>query len=302
MDLRHLQYFSEIVKSDFNLSKASKNLHLSQPALSQIIKNFEVEENVLLFERYKGRLQNLTPAGERFYANTQSLLHEYEVMMDELREDSVQFKGKIRIGIPPLVLGIVFADVIAQLLMDNPDIKVEIVEQGAYELRRMLILQELDFAILLQPTNINADLITEYVLQDNELIAFMNNENPLASKEMLTWQDLQHQPLSIFNDTFMIHHKIIKKLEEEKIQASRLITASSWDFLLLSTRNSDLITILPGPIAPVINHNGIVCRSFHNPITWKVVLCHPKKERRSYIDKHVLNYILDYFNKQTISV
>ncbi len=38
MDIKQLKYFVEIVKSGFNLSIASKTLHISQPALSQIIK------------------------------------------------------------------------------------------------------------------------------------------------------------------------------------------------------------------------------------------------------------------------
>ena len=74
----------------------------------------EESEDVYLFERYKGRLNGLTPAGERFYVNAEHIINEYKNMMEDLREDSVQFKGKVRIGIPPLILGIAFSDVVAQ--------------------------------------------------------------------------------------------------------------------------------------------------------------------------------------------
>ncbi|WKK92111.1 LysR family transcriptional regulator [Clostridioides difficile] len=230
MDIKQLKYFVEIVKSGFNLSIASKTLHISQPALSQIIKNFEESEDVYLFERYKGRLNGLTPAGERFYVNAEHIINEYKNMMEDLREDSVQFKGKVRIGIPPLILGIAFSDVVAQLVANNPDIEFDIVEKGAYDLNRMLILQELDYAVLLHPHKIDKSVVTEHVLQEDELTAFLNINHPLAKKDKIDWNDLNEQLLAIFNPTFMIHHKLMQKFTDENVKLKRYIMSGSWDF------------------------------------------------------------------------
>lgn len=46
MDIRHLRYFVSIVDNDFNLSRASQNLYVSQPALSMMITEFENRENI----------------------------------------------------------------------------------------------------------------------------------------------------------------------------------------------------------------------------------------------------------------
>lgn len=43
MDITQLKYFVCIVESDYNLSAASKKLHISQPALTQYIRKFEDE-------------------------------------------------------------------------------------------------------------------------------------------------------------------------------------------------------------------------------------------------------------------
>ncbi|MWN05398.1 LysR family transcriptional regulator [Gilliamella sp. Pas-s95] len=298
MDIRHLQYFVAIVKADFNLSLAAKRLYISQPALSQFIKQFEDSEKVDLFERYKGRLQGLTPTGELFYEQVKQLLLQYNSMLTAIREDAGQLKGKVRIGIPPLILGAVFSDIIADLIINHPNIEVEIIEKGAYELGRMFMVDELDFAILLDPTNINPSIIDEHLIQQSELSVFFHREHPLAEKEKLTWLDLNDQMLAIFEPSFMIHHKLMKKFSEYNIQPQKCTMSASWDFLLLLATNSKFLTILPSPILDIYSNHNIVERRFVDPIDWKVLLCHPKKDRYSKLHQYVFNYMLSYFKNK----
>ncbi|QIQ22043.1 LysR family transcriptional regulator [Zophobihabitans entericus] len=297
MDIRQLEYFVEVVKSDFNLSLAAKRLYISQPALSQFIKAFEENENIYLFERYKGRLQGLTPTGEIFYDNAKAILNQYNMMLTSIREDSTQMKGKVRIGIPPLILGVVFADVIAQLVINNPNIEFEIIEKGAYELSKMFMVDELDFAILLDPTNINPEIIDQHLLKQDELTAFFNHNNPLATKEQLEWSDLNNQMMAILDPSFIIHHKLQKKFTEYSVKPKKCTMSSSWDFLMLIARNSDFITVLPSPVHDFHLDKNIIEKRFNDPIYWRVLLCRPKKPRYDRVHQYVFEYILDYFAK-----
>ncbi|XKM14487.1 LysR family transcriptional regulator [Orbaceae bacterium ac157xtp] len=295
MDIRHLEYFVEVIKSNFNLSIAAKKLYISQPALSQLIKSFEQQENIELFERYKGRLKGLTPAGEIFYENTKKILHQYHTMLTEIREDSGRLKGKIRIGIPPLILGVVFADVIAQLIINHPDIEVEIVEKGAYELSKMFMVDELDFAILLDPTNINPDIIDEHLIHQDELSAFMNQNHELAQKETLNWQDLNNKLMAILDPTFIIQHKLQKKFNEYGVKPQKTTMSASWDFLMLIVKNSSFITVLPSPVHDFYFDKNIIEKRFKSPISWNVLLCRPKREHYNRVNQFVFDYILNYF-------
>ena len=74
MDITQLKYFVCIVESDYNLSAASKKLHISQPALTQYIRKFEDEEGIELFTRMSGRLNGLTVSGENFYSNAKIVI------------------------------------------------------------------------------------------------------------------------------------------------------------------------------------------------------------------------------------
>lgn len=299
MDIRQFRYFIEVVKCQFNLSLAAKKLYISQPALSQFIKAFEQSEQIQLFERYKGRLQQLTPAGEIFYENAKKMLIQYNGMLDDIRDGKTQLRGRVRIGIPPLILGVVFADVIAQLIINHPDIEFVIIEKGAYELSHLFMMDELDFAILLDPTHISDALIEKCVLQQDELSAFMNKNHPLAQKDKIDWRDLNHKQLAILDPSFIIHHQLQKKFDECGVVPKKSTMSASWDFLMLVAQNSELITVLPSPVHNVHVNSNIIEKHFTDPISWTVLLCRAKKERYNRVEHFVFDFINAYFNVGT---
>ena len=296
MDIRHLEYFIEIVNCKFNLSLASRKLMVSQPALSQIIKSFESEESIQLFERYKGRLQNLTSGGKVFYKNALLITENYKNMMEELREAAVKIKGKIRIGMPPLILGIAFSEIISTLIANNPDIEFEIVEAGAVELRRALMSNDLDLAALTHPTELDSEQVNEYFLHESELVAFMSASNVLANKKKLHWSDLNNQMLAILDSSFTIHHLLMDVFNAKNVRPKKTVLSGSWDFILMSTKKSTFITILQSSIDSVLLLNDIVQVPFHEPIPWRLSICQTKKQRYTQVEKNVLKAIISHFS------
>ena len=298
MDIKQLKNFVEIVDSDFNISETSKKIHISQPALSKMIINFEREENVQLFERSSGRLIRLTPAGENFYYNAVELLKQYEEMMESLRYDAVKVKGRIKIGIPPLVLTVLFSEIIPKLILEYPNIQFEIYEIGAIELKKSLVLQEVDIAILLNPTDFNKASIEKTIIADDDLCAFMCQDNKLAAKEKLQWSDLNNQNLAIFSESFMINYYLMRKFESEAIRPNIKIKSDSWDYLLYSTEDSNLITILPSPMDSFASYKNLAKLEFYDPINWEVIICRYSKSHYSRIEAFVYNELVEYFKKR----
>jgi DNA-binding transcriptional LysR family regulator len=295
MDIYQLRYFIAIVESDFNLSMASRKHHISQPALTQAIKKFETEEKVELFTRANGRLSGLTNVGESFYNNALIVIDHHDRMLKDLRENSTVVKGKVRIGIPPLILTVMFTDFLSNLIIKNPNIRFEIIEEGAFELRRQLILQEIDFAIILQPTDLNPQVFKEEIILIDQLTCFMSTRHTLSSKDSIQWTDLRQRKLAIFTNTFMIHHQLKRKFESLNITPDIALMSSSWDFLLESTRGSDFITILPSPVNKHISYSDIKEIPFDPPFPWKVVLVYPIKSRYSRIENYVRQSMMSYF-------
>lgn len=295
MDIKQLKKFISIVKSGNNLSLTSKKIHITQPALSKMIKTIEDEESVLLFNRNKGKLSSLTPVGEIFFEKATKVVEEYEKMIDYLDNANHKITGEIKIGIPPLILSTVFGEFLPQFILNNTEVKVTVIEAGAYELKKALLLNEIDLAVLLDPIDlINID---RTLLLSDELLFFMDKKNPLAKKNILDWNDIAKQPLAIFESSFMIHHIVKDAYESHNLRPKIRITSQSWDYLLQTTKNSNLVTILPGATNQFINDDIFTYKRLTEPMIWNVILVRQKKKNYRFVENYCYDAITTYFNK-----
>lgn len=298
MDIKQLHYFIIIVESGFNISAASKIIHISQPALSQMITNFEKEQDLTLFKRSKGRLQGLTNAGDLLYTYAKEITEKHDNLMDELQGESKQLHGHIKLGIPPVVISIVFPDLLPRLMRENPGIKFELVELGAEKLKHSFIVQDIPIAVLLGPTGLDPETTEEIVLSRDELTAFMSKDHPLTKNKKIKWSDLDQQTMAIFDTSYMIHHLLKKKFEDEKVEPLLSLQSASWDLQLNTTKNSNLITVLPAPVEDYYGTPETAQLYFEDPISWEIVLCRKKKNHYSFVEQFVFQSIIDYFHKE----
>src|SRR3954471_3204268 len=96
MELRHLRYFLAVADAA-HFTKAAQKLWVSQPTLSQQIKQLEEELGAPLFHRGSGGVQ-LTAAGEKFRPYAERALREMEAAVAALGEaDSTPYE-LLRVG------------------------------------------------------------------------------------------------------------------------------------------------------------------------------------------------------------
>lgn len=295
MDITQLNYFINIVECGCNLSLTAKKIHISQSALSQLITNFEREEDLELFYRKNGRLEELTPSGKRLYNSALMIVKAYEEMKDMVRKESAKQKGTIRVGIPSLILRVFFSNFFPKFIVENPEIKIEIVENGCNELRRMFLQKDLDYVVVIEPTNLDTKSFEEHAIQIDELTAFMSPEHPLANEEKISWNKIEEYPLATFNESFVTNDLVKRKLVEYHLNPAITFTSSSWDFLIETTHHSDTIAVLPSPIRRYLSTTDYVEKSFKDPIPFNVLLCRPIKDAYSNVETYLHESILGYF-------
>lgn len=95
MELNQLRTFL-LAATEHSFSKAAEILHLTQPAVTQQIKNLEAEMGEVLFERL-GRTLVLTPAGETLHTFAQPLLNLADQALETVRQFTNQ-RGRLTIG------------------------------------------------------------------------------------------------------------------------------------------------------------------------------------------------------------
>lgn len=86
MDLGYLRYFCTIAEYE-NVTKAARELHIAQPALSRILHSLEQELGVPLFDR-NGRHIRLNENGQILASCARDVFLRIEAMKEELREKS----------------------------------------------------------------------------------------------------------------------------------------------------------------------------------------------------------------------
>lgn len=295
MDISQLRYLVEIVQNNFNLTLTSQRIHLSQPALSQSIRRIETDYGVELFQRARGRLLSLTPVGESVYHDALDVLEKHEQLMANMRHVADSMHGRIRIGIPPVVLSVLFADVLAELIAEHPKARIEVIEEGAFELRRMLQTEEIDFAIILEPTDLPKTHFEQVLLFHDSLSLFMSKHHPLAHKDKVEWLDLKGESFVLFDESYLIHHNVKQKFRSLNMELKIALMSKSWDFLLESVRHSKFLTFLPRPIEEQHNLLDVIQAPLNKALDWDVVMVYPRKKHYSALELAIQQKMNEHF-------
>lgn len=79
MTIRHLKIFLAVCDNDFNTTKASEEIHTTQPAVSLAIKELEQYYGVTLFDRIGRRLW-ITEGGRKFQEYARHIIALFDEM------------------------------------------------------------------------------------------------------------------------------------------------------------------------------------------------------------------------------
>ncbi|HKX31728.1 MAG TPA: LysR substrate-binding domain-containing protein [Blastocatellia bacterium] len=145
MELRHLRYFVAIAE-ELNFRRASKIVHIAQPALSQQIKQLEDELGVALFVRSHHKVE-LTAAGRTFYASAQMILKEARQAVADARAVEQGEAGRITVAFVSSAAISVLPSLLTFIRVQLPRAEVELKELAPGEQIDALYHHKLDLGI-----------------------------------------------------------------------------------------------------------------------------------------------------------
>ena len=121
---RQLRYFLAVAE-EMNFRKAAHVLNMSQPPLSQAIKQLEDEIGTPLFVR-SGRSIALTAAGQMLYKRAPFLLEATNDVVSHVRNIGHGQRGKLDIGYNSAIMLTALADTLKEFRVLYPDIAVQL--------------------------------------------------------------------------------------------------------------------------------------------------------------------------------
>ncbi|HEY9459421.1 MAG TPA: LysR family transcriptional regulator [Paralcaligenes sp.] len=155
MDFRQLNYFVAVAQA-LSFSRAARNLHISQPPLSQQIKLLERDLGVQLFDRSR-RAVELTHAGTLFYAQAVGILERYASAKELCAWSADGRAGKLRIAFTASVpIFEAFPRLIHSFHAAYPRIEMDLLHMSTGEQLVALDDQQIDVGFLRPSLNFRA--------------------------------------------------------------------------------------------------------------------------------------------------
>ncbi|WP_297520321.1 LysR family transcriptional regulator [uncultured Clostridium sp.] len=184
MELLQLKYFQSVAKYE-NITKAAKELHISQPSLSITIKRLEDELSVPLFNR-KGKSLELNQYGKRYLTHINSILSDLENAKSEILELSGEKNTHISLSATATLF---LSGLLKNFLTENPDITMTQTINYEKTIIENLKNRSIDFALTCPPI-IENDIETIELLEE-ELVVVIPKCHKLANMKSVYLNELK---------------------------------------------------------------------------------------------------------------
>ena len=181
---RHLKIFIEVYEKK-NMTMAAESLYVSQPSVSQAIKELEEDYGTRLFERYPKMLYP-TPQGDLLYRYAKQIAGLYEEAEREV--GNTLGSGIINIGANISAGTVLVRNYIDSFHRLYPDVKVGVKVMGSSRLVEMIRDHSIEFAIMEDLVH-DTTLIQEQFYNDR-IVIIASPDNPLSKRRSLKTDDL----------------------------------------------------------------------------------------------------------------
>lgn len=169
------------VATRLSFTKASEELHISQPAVTKHIKEIETQIGAKLFDR-KGTSIQLTQSGKILFEHAEKIRNIYRDMEFEISQISQQHKGKLIIGASTTVAQYILPEILAKFNSYYKDIKIELLTGNTETISTLLKEEKIDLGII---EGESQSSYFEYkTFKPDEIVLTAKSDHPLAHKTL----------------------------------------------------------------------------------------------------------------------
>ncbi len=188
MNLRQLEIFRAVMQSG-STKNAARLLLISQPAVSNMLRQFEDQLGFKLFERISGRLR-ATHEADVLYDHSEKLFSNFDAiksLVEDLRDTQA---GTLKILASPSFGQSVIPQAIAAFLRDRPSVKIGFDTPSHESIVDQLNSDQADLALTITP--IEHPGIHSRIIRQGRLVCAMPKGHALARKKIIKPADLRN--------------------------------------------------------------------------------------------------------------
>lgn len=242
MNFQQLRYILAVHEHK-HFGKAAEACHVSQASLSAMIRKFENEHNIVLFDRSHQPVQT-TSCGKDAISKMKRVLDEVEELQYYLDKAETIMKGELKIGVIPTVASGLLPLIYELLETKLPDIEFHFINLKTDQIWQALRAEEIDAGIVATPPE-STDF-QEYTLYYESLKIYGKPESNQTIYELPLKLEDPNMWLLEEGHCLSGQAKRICTLQNAKSTASNLrIGADSLDMLIHLVDRKGGFTIVP---------------------------------------------------------
>ena len=293
MDFRVLTYFT-VVAQELNFTRAAEKLNMSQPPLSNRIKQLEDDLGVQLFIRGKRHLK-LTEEGAFFYHRAQQILEMADKTRSDLSYMHGGLSGRLCLGIvegrPPFLA----ARWITGFHEEYPLVRFEMWNGSSDDVIEHLTRGLSDLAVIGTPYD--TEHLAGITVGRSPWVAIIPRDHPLAAKEddAITLKELKNTPLIVPQRQSRIE-EIRGWFSEVGVEPDILCEMSSYiDAVALAEQNAGIAIFPQTTYTP---NELVTVKMLTEPVRLvDYVLVWPKDRPLSTLVREFINYVEDFMEE-----
>lgn len=189
MTIRHLRIFKTVAECG-KMGAAAEKLFISQPSVSQAIREIEDHYGVKLFERLSKKLY-ITESGEKLLKYARYMLQSFDEMELQLKHTGENVC--LRIGATITVGACMLQPIIKGFEEQYQEIQNRIVVNNTNVIEQMLLKSELDVGII--EGKIEHPELIKYTMCEDHLVLVVGKSHPLYQKTTVEMSQLEGQDL-----------------------------------------------------------------------------------------------------------
>ena len=292
IDLELYRIFYTVAKNK-HMTKASEELHISQPAISQSIKKLENQLGGPLFLRSNKGME-LTEEGKMFYDYVKGALELIKNAENEFTSFKDLSRGEIKIGCSTTLTKLILMNTLKVFHKDYPDISINITNDLTNNLINDLKLGKLDFIIYNESNVIDNNLKLE-VLKELKQGFIYNDE--YFNDNITNLKDLNNYPLILQKEESNTRQLLDSVVLQHNIRLKPKMEVVSQELITEFTNIGLGIGFSIIDIAKVKNPKLKELRINEQIPKIKVFIATNKKTSLTFASKMFINYLKKYTKK-----
>ena len=276
--LRPLRYVLTVAELR-NFTRAAEMLHVSQPALSQQIRQLERELGGAIFDR-GGRVVTLTEFGRAYIEHARQALDHLEAGKRALHEVRALSRGLLRFAYTPTFAEYLIGPALRRFRDAYPTIAIDAAELPHDEIEAGLESDTLDIGIGF--TDVRSSDIDVEPLFAEHMALLVASGHPLARRrnDTVTLAQWQQIPLALLSRDFVVRRFADAYFRANQLQPPILLQANAVGIVLKLVKDGQLATVMPSAVRR--EHRGIVSVPVDPPLPQRTVaLLHRRRGSRT---------------------